>query len=97
MQRRLSLDLNYWCELLKQEFKKDPLIACREAWNLQFKFSTADTVSLSDYLYKKINLLCAAGVYDIKSQKGEIWDGLNPLLAMLVRPIPGESVNIFCH
>jgi hypothetical protein len=96
-QRRLSLDLNYWCELLEQEFKKDPLIARREARNLQFKFSTADTVSLSDYLYEKINLLRAAGVYDIESQKGEIWDGLDPSLAMLVRPIPGESVDIFRH
>jgi hypothetical protein len=91
----LNRSLDLWCACLEREFKRDPLEARRTARQLTFSFGTVDTMSLADYLQEKLTLLQAAGTFDVETIKTEMWEGLDPKLAMLVRPIQGESVDTF--
>lgn len=91
----LSNSLRLWYELLETEFKKDPIEARREARQLRFTFTNSSTLSLADYLFCKVNLLRTAGTTDLESTKSEIWEGLDPKLALIVQIYPGEPLERF--
>ncbi|RLM00674.1 hypothetical protein CFD26_108790 [Aspergillus turcosus] len=82
-------------DTLSREFKKDPIRARREAQKLRFKFSTADTLSLPEYITQKISLLRAARTTDKESIKTDLWHGLDHRLASLVPPNPDKSLEHF--
>lgn len=93
--QKLSTSLKLWYELLEKEFMKDPIEARREARQLRFTFANSSTLPLADYLFRKVNLLRAAGTLDLESTKSEIWEGLDPKLALIVQIRPEEPLENF--
>jgi hypothetical protein len=91
----LATSLSLWIRMLDQEFSKDPIEARRGARRLRFSFNEAAEMSLADYLTKKINLLNAAGTFDVETLKSELWEGLDAKLAYIARPEIGESLETF--
>lgn len=93
-QRMMSTSLDSALFMLEREFRKDPIEARQEANQLRFSFG--GSISLPEYLTKKISLLRAAGAYDLEGLKYDLWYGLEDSLASLAPILQQEPLEDFC-
>jgi hypothetical protein len=76
----MNQDLDIWEDELLREFRPNKFASLKKAEKLVFRFDGSLTVS--QYLSRKTNLLHDAGIRDEDTMVGYLWEGLEPNLAL---------------
>jgi hypothetical protein len=88
--------ISHWDDQLAREYRKPRHLARREAQQMKFSFHTADKLSLSQYMIRKLNLLQESGITDQHELIYELWDGLDPVLMNAVQTYEaGDTLQEF--
>ena len=85
LRTRMNHGLSEWSNQLLRQFQVNRFDALRDAEKLRFRFDCSDTLSLSRYFIKKVNLLKNAGITDLASIVQHLHTGLNAHLALVTQ------------